>query len=219
MQSSPVENQLHNASETDSFLEEVSSLEVTKVGNHGNESLVNDTFEELLAIPEEAMINQTHDPLENENLFEGDLAIPEELIEEYYGNSTRAKRGAVRSNSRLWPSGRVYYQFASCVNSNNREIIRSAIRYYQHYTCLRFYYRSSQNNYVEFTTSDSVTRNMYASSGRDTDHSDIRMCSVLWSCSDNVPTNIRKSNLSCESPTWPFGAVRDRSIHLDFIGR
>ena len=64
-----------------------------------------------------------------------------------------------------------------------------------------------------------VTRNMYASSGRDTDHSDIRMCSVLWSCSDNVPTNIRKSNLSCESPEWPFGAVRDRSIHLDFIGR
>jgi len=161
IQSSPVENQLHNTSETDNFVEELANLEMTKVDNHGNKSPENSTYEELPTMLEEMMINRTHYPLENENLFEGDLAIPEELIEEYYGSFTRGKRGAVRSNSRLWPSGRVYYRFASAVSSADRNTIRSAISYFQTYTCLRFYYRSSQRNYVEFTTAASECSSDY----------------------------------------------------------
>jgi len=161
VQSSPDENQLRNSSETDSYLEELANLEMTKANDHGNKSLENTTFEELPTMSEEVMMNQTHDPLENENLFEGDLAIPEELIEEFYGNPTRAKRGAVRSNSRLWPSGRVYYQFATGMSSVDKGIIRSAINHYQTYTCLRFYYRSSQRDYVEFTTAASECSSDY----------------------------------------------------------
>ena len=108
---------------------------MTKADNHGNKSLESSTYEELPTMLEEVMINRTHDPLENENLFEGDLAIPVELVEEYYGSFTRAKRGAVRSNSRLWLSGRVYNRFASVVSSADRNTIRSAINYFQTYTC------------------------------------------------------------------------------------
>lgn len=136
VQSSPDESQLRNALETDSYLEELANLGMTKANNHGNKSLENTTFEELPTISEEVTMKQTHGPLENENLFEGDLAIPEELIEEFYGNPTHAKRGAVRSNSRLWTSGRVYCRFPTGMSSNNKNIIHRAINHYQTNTCL-----------------------------------------------------------------------------------
>ena len=148
IQSYSGENQTLNELESDVFFDgNLTSLE----GMVENKlALDNDTFEDL-DIPAE-MINNTYYPLENENLFEGDLAIPKELIEEYYGNATRAKRGAVRNNNRLWPSGRVYYRYASDVSFYHKTVINSAINYFETHTCLRFYYRYSQRDYIEFTT-------------------------------------------------------------------
>ena len=151
VQPSPVENQPRNKLEADISFDgnPTTSEEILKVSN---QALENDTFpEEDLALPEE-VTNQTRSPLENMNLFEGDLDIPQELIEEYYGNVTRAKRAAVRDNNRLWPSGRVYYRYASDVSIADRNVIYSAIRDYETLTCLRFYYRTNQRDYVEFTT-------------------------------------------------------------------
>ncbi len=85
------------------------------------------SFEDVPAVPEE-MFNQTHNPLESDDLF------------------------AVNSSSLLWRSGKVYYRYATDVSTYHKSVIRSTMDYYEDHTCLRFYYRSSQSDYIEFTT-------------------------------------------------------------------
>ena len=90
------------------------------------------------------------DPLENEELFEGDLKIPYELYKQYYlneDNDKLKKRGAIRGTSRLWPSGVVYYYYDFSIDRPTGILIRQAMDDLEEKTCLRFLY-SNDNSTV-----------------------------------------------------------------------
>ena len=86
------------------------------------------------------------DPLENGELFEGDLKIPFELYRKYYLNEENTdenkleKRAAIRDVSYLWPSGIVYYYYHLSVDRPTGILIRQAMDYLEEKTCLRFLY-------------------------------------------------------------------------------
>ena len=151
VQSYPVKNQTDSELESDSpFGDSLTPPELEEFNNQIHDTLK--SLEDILPDVTDETFNRTHNLLESGDLFEGDLNIPKELIDEFYGNVTHTKRAAVDSNSRLWPSGKVYYRFASHVSTYHKIVIRRTMDYYQEHTCLRFYYRSSQRDYIEFTT-------------------------------------------------------------------
>ena len=61
---------------------------------------------------------------------------------------------ALQQVVKLWPSGNVYYTFDSSVGLSLRNTIRDAMDHYEDHTCLKFYVRSSQCNYIQFQTTD-----------------------------------------------------------------
>ena len=110
----------------------------------------------------------------DDGLFEGDLAITEDLIRQHYNFSsipggerymrdedeegvateigedgqTSRKRAAVRGDRRLWRNGIVPYQFSSSIATSLRHSIRDAMDHWEDRTCLRFTLRSGESDYV-----------------------------------------------------------------------
>ena len=122
-------------------------------------------------------INATQNPsLIEDGLFEGDIAISEELIRQHYNFSSIpggeeymthqdennvttevgeeiSKRAAVSgyySRHQLWTNGIVPYQFSSSIRTNWRHKIREAMDHWEDRTCLRFTLRNGERNYVEY---------------------------------------------------------------------
>ena len=100
-----------------------------------------------------------NDTKRDEELFEGDIVISEEMIRHYYNitdyelktgekfrNRTRTERGATSVSSKLWPDGIVYYTFDSSLPASSIRTIRNAMNYYQNRTCLRFIERRARNH-------------------------------------------------------------------------
>ena len=93
-------------------------------------------------------------------LFEGDLKIPDALIQHYYNmssigfpiqnNSSREVR-AVASNVRLWENGIIPYIISSSFSSDRQEVIRDAMDIWEDNTCLRFVPRGWKHlHYLRF---------------------------------------------------------------------
>ena len=122
-------------------------------------------------------------PLSEDNdLFEGDIIISEDLIHKYYNLSSipggeeyymlmpsdegisddkvskeekheLEKRGAVANESMLWPNAEVPYHFSSNLSSDLRLRIRKAMDHWEDHTCLRFTaHINGESDYVECTT-------------------------------------------------------------------
>ena len=64
----------------------------------------------------------------------------------------RLVRSAAGDRDLLWPNGQVYYAFDSSVSSGLQANIRTAMNTIERQTCLRFFHRSSQRNYILFTS-------------------------------------------------------------------
>ena len=127
-----------------------------------------------LMMDEDAENNGTQkSSLLEDGLFEGDIAITEDLIRQHYnfssipggekymthedennvtteGEEGISKRAAIRSNLRLWTNGKVPYRFSSSIQTNLRHSIRDAMDHWEDRTCLRFTVRNGENDYVEF---------------------------------------------------------------------
>ena len=99
-----------------------------------------------------------NDTKRDEELFEGDIVISEEMIRHYYNitdyelktgekfrNRTRPERGASNVSSKLWPDGIVYYTFDPSLPNQVAMTIRDAMDDYESKTCLRFVVRNSGN--------------------------------------------------------------------------
>ena len=127
-----------------------------------------------LMMDEDAENNGTQkSSLLEDGLFEGDIAITEDLIRQHYnfssipggekymkhedennvtseGEEGISKRAAVRSNLRLWTNGMVSYQFSSSIETNLRHSIRDAMDHWEDRTCLRFTVRNGERDFVEY---------------------------------------------------------------------
>ena len=109
-----------------------------------------------------------HDPIESDELFEGDLKISPGMIRQYYdlpGDSV-SKRAAHRSTMKLWPNGTVPYYIDKRMPSNKRRLISKSISHWENKTCLRFVQafvgsRQIHTDYVKFTSS---SRGCYSTS-------------------------------------------------------
>ena len=96
-------------------------------------------------------------------LFEGDLRIPEALIQKHYNmssislqvhkNNSREVRAA-GNDIRLWENGIVPYTIACGFSNRNKQTIRRAMDRWEDTTCLRFVQRGSQWNYLHFQNLD-----------------------------------------------------------------
>ena len=111
-----------------------------------------------------------------EELFEGDIMIPREIIMEYYnfssipggeellkewlGNSSKAKvktdqerveRAAGRPGVSIksWNNSIVPYKFNTSISKETAKIVRNAMDHWEDNTCLRFVTRKHHENYVE----------------------------------------------------------------------
>lgn len=58
----------------------------------------------------------------------------------------------MRDRDLLWPNRQVHYTFDSSVSSGLQANIRTAMNTIERQTCLRFFHRSSQRNYILFTS-------------------------------------------------------------------
>ena len=63
----------------------------------------------------------------------------------------RLTRAVIRNKDYLWPSGIVYYQYHSSLDTSTRNIILGAIHEFERETCIRFNLRTSQIDYITFT--------------------------------------------------------------------
>ena len=92
-----------------------------------------------------------NDTKRDEELFEGDIVISEEMIRHYYNITdyelktgekfhfnTRSKRGATNQLYRLWPNGIVYYMFDPDLPVHIAMRVRDAMDDFEKKTCLRF---------------------------------------------------------------------------------
>ena len=119
-------------------------------------------FSKVLAVGEEFISTDhiDHDPLENDDLFEGDLKISPEMIGQYYGipGGGVSKRAATNSAMKLWPNGTVPYRIDPDLPSDVKRNISRAISHWSRNTCLHFHLYtmfwqvySNITDYVYFT--------------------------------------------------------------------
>ncbi len=112
----------------------------------------------------------------NEDMFEGDLKIPEKLIMDYYNfkdipggdeislnisNNARSKRSNERFNKRaagskirLWENAIVPYTISRNMPAEAAMNISTAMKVFETNTCLRFRTVNGARNYVKFTKKD-----------------------------------------------------------------
>ena len=105
-----------------------------------------------------------------EILFEGDIVTSIETIVEYYdidettvnelrsmyGGNQNIKRAAASNEIYRWSNRRVPYEFSSNINADGRENILEAIRKWEQLTCLFFFERTSEIDYIFFQWSSDV---------------------------------------------------------------
>ncbi|XP_078357410.1 blastula protease 10-like [Oculina patagonica] len=104
----------------------------------------------ILATPSLAEIleddSNQKDSFEGE-YFEGDLKLSREQMQELKSGIVGGARGL--GKNRQWPGGIVYYT----INTRRplrKAVIRSAIREWEEFTCIRFKERTNENAYIEF---------------------------------------------------------------------
>lgn len=84
-------------------------------------------------------------PLENPNLFQGDIVLPEMV-----------GRNGVPEDAQKWPNGTIPYKIHNEGNESI-DIIYKAIQHYNEHTCIRFQPRTNQRDYVVFNLDDQAT--------------------------------------------------------------
>ena len=109
-----------------------------------------------------------HNPIEDDDLFEGDLKISPEMIREYYdipGDGV-SKRAASRSVMKLWPNGTVPYDIGKRMSSRTRRLISKSIAHWENETCLRFVpaFVGSQQLYTDYVMFIRKFRGCYSNS-------------------------------------------------------
>ena len=79
-------------------------------------------------------------------LVDGDIIMPENVIQ---SEKTELDfRGATLPGLRLWPNGRVYYQFAGNLPYQLRRSFQEAAKIWTYFTGVQFIQRTSQSNYI-----------------------------------------------------------------------
>ena len=81
-------------------------------------------------------------PLEDPNLFQGDIVLPEMV-----------GRNGVPNDAQKWPNGVIPYEIHN-TKSETTDIINKAIQHYNEHTCIRFKPRTNQKDYVVFNLND-----------------------------------------------------------------
>ena len=128
-----------------------------------------------LIMDEDAENNGTQkSSLLEDGLFEGDIAITEDLIRQHYnfssipggekymkhkdeGGEGISKRAAARGNysmHQLWTNGIVPYKFSTSIQTSYRQTIRDAMDHWEDHTCLRFTLRNGERDYVEYNNNE-----------------------------------------------------------------
>ncbi len=94
-------------------------------------------------------------------IFEGDIILTEEQVEMLDSAPTRS---AVLNNfAKYWPEGKVYYSYAS--GFSNVANVEAAIDEWELKTCIRFYPRTNQSDYILFKDSDDTNSSPIGRSG------------------------------------------------------
>lgn len=91
------------------------------------------------------------------NLFEGDLKLPSDKILRSYaqaGGRVLGVRSTTTDPDALWPGRKVYYTYNSALPYSLAKIIRQAMDHWEDNTCLRFFARNSESDYIEFRNDD-----------------------------------------------------------------
>lgn len=107
--------------------------------------------------PEEPTDSETNVRPEEGPYFEGDLKISEELVQYYYDipEFTPSSGAPVQNHDiTLWPDGIIPFEIDNCSMPHAIETIKKAIEHWEENTCLRFVERTSQTDYVYFTSSE-----------------------------------------------------------------
>ena len=89
--------------------------------------------------------------------FEGDLKISEELVQYYYDIPGFAPSSGAPTRDpdiMLWPNGIIPFEIDNNSMPHAIETIKKAIDHWEESTCLRFVERTSQTDYVYFTSSE-----------------------------------------------------------------
>ncbi|CAH1789737.1 unnamed protein product, partial [Owenia fusiformis] len=84
--------------------------------------------------------------LEEGDLFEGDIVLPDGVEDPY---SEEDNYNAIRRASALWPGGVVPYTMSATMSSKDRTTFNAAIADYERYTCLRWVPRTTESAYVD----------------------------------------------------------------------
>lgn len=81
--------------------------------------------------------------------FEGDIVLNKEQKAEF---SSFSRNGQLNIRFR-WPQKTVPYQLSSSVNTQQRELIESALNRIQSVSCVKFVKRSNQRDFVQVNVS------------------------------------------------------------------
>ena len=93
--------------------------------------------------------------IDGEYIYEGDIKLPPESLSSSYvelvyeKGQAPSEKSVGRKNGR-WPDNTVYYSIDS--NLSSKERVTDAIKHWEANTSLKFVQRTSQSNYVYFTT-------------------------------------------------------------------
>lgn len=93
--------------------------------------------------------------IDGEYIYEGDIKLSPEMLSRkepklVYEQGEKAPEKSVGRTSGMWPNNTVYY--AIDANLGDKTRVTDAIRHWESNTNLKFVLRSSQSNYIYFTT-------------------------------------------------------------------
>lgn len=78
------------------------------------------------------------------HVLEGDVLLTDEQLKGY----DESKGTITTSSVKIWPSGNVYYKFATGLSQSNKDKFLAAAAHWESVTDVRFYVRTTQANYI-----------------------------------------------------------------------
>ena len=91
-----------------------------------------------------------HRPMENPNLFQGDIKLTEEMkkyssISPYFG---------ISNSKQHWPEGKIYYENTLSKIPRFNVLLRKAMKEIEDMTCIRFIKRTTEPDYIKIISED-----------------------------------------------------------------
>lgn len=100
---------------------------------------------------------------DNEYIFQGDIIISQEDLDEYSNKSSNIKSAVESGSAYRWPSNTVYFTINSGLPLQSRVI--DAIAHWEAYTALTFIQRTTQSDYIEFVAAGFCASNSIGKKG------------------------------------------------------